>query len=172
VRASKRIKNYGMCSFVGLRSPPDELGVHINLQSVCNMVKDTVGSDHGFKFIMLPLNLGMPEGLLKWQKYQDESKETTMRVLDVAEKEGLKIILCSPLFQGRVAGLPFSSPKMNYLTSNAAKHLQFIRSISSNAVASTVFGTNNLQHLRENIEVMRHPKVTKDDWNSILPIPE
>jgi hypothetical protein len=26
--------------------------------------------------------------------------------------------------------------------------------------------------LRENIEVMRHPKVTKDDWNSILPIPE
>jgi len=37
---------------------------------------------------------------------------------------------------------------MNYLISNAAKHIQFIRSISSNALVTSVFGTNNIQHLR------------------------
>jgi hypothetical protein len=33
---------------------------------------------------MLPLNLGMPEALLKWQKYQDNNKDQMLRVLDVA----------------------------------------------------------------------------------------
>ena len=60
-----------MCSFVGFRSPPDEKGVHLNLQKVCNSVKDWVGTNNGFKYIMLPLNLGMPEALLKWQKYKN-----------------------------------------------------------------------------------------------------
>lgn len=110
--------------------------------------------------------------MLKWQKYQEQNKEQTLRIFDVAEKEGLKIVLCSPLFQGRVAGLPFSSSKMNCLTSNAAKHLQLIRSINSKTLVSTVFGTNNIEHLRQNLEVLTKPKVTKEDWSSILPIPE
>lgn len=67
-----------------MRSPPDEQGVHINLQSIYNLVKETVGSDNGFKYVMLPLNLGMPEALLKWQKYQDNNKDQMLRVLDVA----------------------------------------------------------------------------------------
>lgn len=69
-------------------------------------------------------------------------------MFDVAEKENLKVIICSPLFQGRVANLPFSSPKLNYLNTHAAKHLQFIRSINSSALVSTVFGTSNINHLR------------------------
>ncbi len=60
VRNTKRIKNYGICSFVGLRSPPNEDGVHLNLQKICNFAKDCVGTNNGFKYIMLPLNLGMP----------------------------------------------------------------------------------------------------------------
>jgi hypothetical protein len=79
----------------------------------------------------------------------------------VAEKEGLKIVLCSPLFQGRVANLPFSSKKLNYLSSNAAKHLQFIRSIDSTALMSTVFGTVNSDHLHEDLQVSKHPRVIK-----------
>lgn len=81
-------------------------------------------------------------------------------------------MLCSPLFQGRVANLPFSSPKMNYLQSNAAKHLQFIRSIDSKALLTTVVGTNNVHHLREDMQVVSQPRVTKDDWNQILPMPQ
>ncbi len=35
---------------------------------------------------MLPVNLGMPQALLKWQKYVEKDQENHLRLFDIAEK--------------------------------------------------------------------------------------
>jgi hypothetical protein len=56
MRAENRIKYYGLCSYVGLRSPKTEAGVHFELQKAIRLAKEVGGSDHGFRFLMVPVN--------------------------------------------------------------------------------------------------------------------
>jgi hypothetical protein len=55
MRSQNRIKYYGICSYVGLRSPKTETSVHFELQKVIQFAKEVGGSDHGFRFIMVPV---------------------------------------------------------------------------------------------------------------------
>ena len=55
MRSENRIKYYGICSYVGLRSPKSESGVHFQLQKAIQLAKSVGGSNHGFRFLMVPV---------------------------------------------------------------------------------------------------------------------
>jgi len=57
MRTQNRIRYYGLSSFVGLRSPPTEEGVHFKLQKAIQIAKEVGGKDHGFRFLMVPVNI-------------------------------------------------------------------------------------------------------------------
>jgi len=78
--------------------------------------------------------------MLKWQQYDDGNGSKDVRVFDIAERENINIMSCSPLFQGRLANLPFQSTKLNYMKHLTARHLQMMRSFSSPALLSTIVG--------------------------------
>lgn len=80
--------------------------------------------------------------------------------------------MCCPLFQGRVANLPFKSEYLGRIMNNSAKHLQFLRSTPRDCVLSTIFGTLDPLHLRQNLEIIEHPYLTMDEWRKVLPLPE
>ena len=76
-----------------------------------------------------------------------ETKEPES-IWDVAEREKINVNLCTPLFQGRLVNVPFQTAKLNHFSTNAAKHLELVRSLQKNALLSTIFGTINPQHLK------------------------
>lgn len=55
MRLINKIKYYGIASYIGLRSPPDEIGVHAKLQKMIEIAKKIGGDNHGFRFIMVPV---------------------------------------------------------------------------------------------------------------------
>ena len=57
MRVEKRINNYGICSYVGLRSPQSEEGVHFKLQKVIKIAQEEGGSQHGLRFVMVPVRI-------------------------------------------------------------------------------------------------------------------
>ncbi len=64
---------------------------------------------------LIKFSLGTPEALLNWQEYFDGKTTKDIRVFDIAEKEAINVVTCSPLFQGKVASLPFQSKALDYL---------------------------------------------------------
>ena len=64
---------------------------------------------------MIQFSLGTPEILLKWQGYCDGTTTKEVRVFDIAQAENINIVSCSPLFQGKVANLPFKSKLLDHL---------------------------------------------------------
>jgi hypothetical protein len=77
---------------------------------------------------------------LNWQEYFDGKKTSDVRVFDIAEKEAINVVGCSPLFQGKVAEVPFQNKKLDYLKHTSAKHLQLMRSFFSPALLTTLVG--------------------------------
>ncbi len=74
-----------------------------------------------------------------------------LRVFDIAEAEKINIVSCSPLFQGKVANLPFQSKKIDYISNNSAKHLQLIRSFPSSALLTSLVGMTEADHIKQNL---------------------
>ena len=66
--------------------------------------------------------------------------------------------------------VPFQSKKLNHLQTNAAKHLELVRSLKSETLVSTIFSTLNPDHVKENMEICKFPPLTNEEWDEILPI--
>jgi predicted aldo/keto reductase-like oxidoreductase len=109
--------------------------------------------------------------LLKWQEYFDGNKASDVRVFDIAEKESINIVSCSPLFQGKVANLPFQNKNLDYLKHSSTKHLQLMRSFFSPALLSTLVGQTESEHIEQNLSLLQHPILTEKQWREILPVP-
>jgi hypothetical protein len=58
MRTQNRIRYYGICSYVGLRSPLTEVGVHLKLERVVELAKEVGGQQHGLRFLMVPVSNG------------------------------------------------------------------------------------------------------------------
>lgn len=51
-----------------------------------------------------------------------------------------------------------------------AKHLQFVRSIPSKSIISTLVGQKANRHVKKNLEVVLNPKLTEDEfWEFLIP---
>lgn len=109
-------------------------------------------------------SLGTPEILLKWQQYEHENIRTDITVFEMAERENINIVGCSPLFQGKVANLPFSNKKMDYLKHNSAKHLQLMRSFYSPSLLTTLVGQTESSHIDNNLSLLEFPRLTTQEW--------
>jgi len=55
MRSNHKIRYYGICSYVGLRSPTTEAGVHFKLEKAVKIAKEIAGNNHGFRFLMVPV---------------------------------------------------------------------------------------------------------------------
>lgn len=106
---------------------------------------------------------------MKWQ-LDSNHKETN--IFEVAHQNHINVNICCPLFQGRVANVPFQSQALNHIEPNASKHLQLVRSLPKPNILTSVFSTEETGHLREDLGLSRHPCLTGGEWKSILPIQE
>src|SRR4051812_27799201 len=58
-----QIRMYGVATWNGFRIAPEERGFH-SLERMVELAREVGGEEHGFRFIQLPFNLGMPEALI------------------------------------------------------------------------------------------------------------
>jgi aryl-alcohol dehydrogenase-like predicted oxidoreductase len=69
--------------------------------------------------------------------------------------------------QGYLASMPLSRSTISVFNI-PARHLQFVRSIPSKALKSTLVGMKQLEHVRSNLEVIKKPLMKREEFFDTL----
>ena len=138
-RRDGKLRYYGAATWNGFRVPPNAREYH-SLERMVELARQVGGADHGFRFIQLPINLAMAEGI---------------DVAERAEALGVIAIASASLLQGRVARklpdeirIPLGS-----LPTDAQTAIQFVR--SAPGVTTALVGMSRVEHVEENLALVQ-----------------
>jgi aryl-alcohol dehydrogenase-like predicted oxidoreductase len=143
------IRYYGAATWDGLRKKGA-----LQLRRMAEIAAETGGSEHHFRFLQLPFNLGMVEA------FADQPQS----VLTSAAELGMAVIASASLMQGRVLDqMPEAVAAMlPGLQTPAQRAIQFTRSTPGIAVA--LVGMSKAEHVRENLGVAAVAPVAREDY--------
>lgn len=158
--AQGMIRMYGVATWNGFRVPPHTRDYH-SLARMVELAKEVGGESHGFRFIQLPFNLGMPEALTLPNQTTGQSDEP-VSVLEAATVFGVTVVSSASILQGRVAhGLPEEIRQpLGSLATDAQTAIQFVR--STPGITTALVGMSSRAHVEENLQLVRvepmHPE--------------
>jgi aryl-alcohol dehydrogenase-like predicted oxidoreductase len=163
IKAGK-IKMYGVATWNGFRVAEGARGFHA-LERMVQLAREVGGEHHGFRFIQLPFNLGMPEAInARHQPLNSES----VSLLEAAGALGVTVVASASIFQGRVAkGLPerIREP-LGALATDAQTALQFVR--STPGIATALVGMSRRAHVEENLQLLRVAPAAQEDYGRLF----
>jgi len=159
-REEGKIKFYGMATWECFRVSKDN-PQYLSFEDTVDMAKKIGGENHGFRFIQLPYNLHYDQALLG--KNQTLGTEN-VSILQAAVKLGIGVFTSVPLMQGRLL-VPGAMPDFGELIPSL-RALQFIR--SSPGVLAPLVGQKSLDHVSENLEIMKIPPMSEDEFLTLL----
>jgi aryl-alcohol dehydrogenase-like predicted oxidoreductase len=159
-RKQGKIKFYGMATWECFRVPSDNLQ-YLSLQDTFELAKQIGGENHGFRFIQLPFNMYYDQALLAKNQTLDGKPAS---VLEVAAKLNIGVFTSVLFMQGRLLN-PGAMPEFNDLKPSL-RALQFIR--SSPGVLSPLVGQKSLEHVSENLEIMKIPPMTETEFLTLV----
>lgn len=158
VRAGK-IGAYGLATWNSFRQDPKS-HEYLSLAAMEQIAREAGGPDHHFRFLQLPINLAMPEALLKPNQVVNGK---TMAVVQAARALGITLITSAALLQGQLTrGLPSYIGAALGLKSNSAQALQFARSVPG--VTTALVGMSRVDHVRANLEIMSAEPAPRDQF--------
>lgn len=165
VKAGK-ISAYGLATWNGFRVPPSHAS-HIDLAHAKSLARQAAGSQaDSFKFIQLPVNLGMLEAIVKpTQKLESQM----VSAIAAANKLGISAIASAAI--GQAKGLGHIPETLNAAfgdrpLTNAMKTLQFTRSVPG--LLAALVGMKAKNHLAENLELAAIAPLSKTTWQALI----
>ena len=163
MRSENKIQFYGLATWNCFRVSPSNKNEYLGLQDVVKVAEEVGGSNHGFKFVQLPINLLMNESFTqKWQMLDNQK----VSLLDAADILNIGVFGSVPLLQTKL----FSGkvPNFSGLSTKSQKLLQFVRSIPHKSVIAPLVGHKMPDHVEDNLNVILEPPVPKESFESHL----
>ena len=159
-RKEGKIKFYGLATWECFRVAKDN-PQYLSLEDTVNLAKQVGGENHGFRFIQLPFNLYYDQALLGKTQFVGDASTS---LLESAAKLGIGVFTSVPLMQGRLLQ-PGTMPEFLDLKPSL-RALQFIR--SSPGVLAPLVGQKSLEHVSENMEIMKIPSLSDDEFLKLV----
>jgi aryl-alcohol dehydrogenase-like predicted oxidoreductase len=163
-RAAGRIGAYGVATWNGFRVAPDQQTYH-SLERMVGIAKLVGGDSHGFRYIQLPHNLALPEAfLLRNQAVKGSVKS----ILDAASEFGVTVMCSASILQGQLThSVPMNIREVlgNPLTDTMSS-IEFVR--STPGVTTALVGMSRMNHVEENMQLMKKSPVSKDDFMGLF----
>lgn len=151
-RAAGKLRYYGVATWNGFRVPANAREHH-SLERMIELARQVGGTGHGFRFIQLPINLAMVEGI---------------DVAELADRLGVIAIASASLLQGRVAKrlpdevrIPLGS-----LATDAQTAIQFVR--SAPGVTTALVGMSSVAHVEENLALVQVEPASNADFSRLF----
>jgi aryl-alcohol dehydrogenase-like predicted oxidoreductase len=141
------IQYYGTATWNGYRASPKSVG-YLSLEDVITVAREVRGINHHCRFVQLPFNLALLEGLTV--RNQRASGEL-MSVLEAAQRFGVTVMCSATLFQARLIGQMPDALRAQFgsLTTDAQRAIQFTR--SAPGVATALVGMSRVEHVDEDL---------------------
>jgi aryl-alcohol dehydrogenase-like predicted oxidoreductase len=157
--ADNKIGAYGLATWNSFREDPKTPG-YLSLAAMEQLAREIAGADHHFRFLQLPLNLAMPEALLRANQIVAGK---TMAIVQAARALGITLITSAALLEGQLTrSLPAYIGKALGLGSAAGQALQFARSVPG--VTTALVGMSRVEHVRANLEVVGVEPAPRDQF--------
>jgi aryl-alcohol dehydrogenase-like predicted oxidoreductase len=159
LRQRDLVRYVGVATWHGLigRQRPDRL----SLADMVRWAADAGLADY-FRFVQLPLNLGMPEAVTARTQTYEGQEWSAVRL---ARRLGLHVITSAPLLQGKLLrlvlpqGLVATFPQA---ATPAQVCLEFAR--SAPGVTTTLVGVTTDRHLEDALQVASRPRVDPTEY--------
>jgi aryl-alcohol dehydrogenase-like predicted oxidoreductase len=157
--ADGKIGAYGLATWNSFREEPTAEG-YLSLASIEQVAREVGGANHHFRFLQLPLNLAMPEALVRPNQIVAGK---TMAIVQAARALGITLVTSAALLQGQLTrSLPPYIGKALGLESPSSQALQFARSVPG--VTTALVGMSRVEHVRKNLEVMGVEPAPRDQF--------
>ncbi len=159
-RGEGKIRMYGVATWNGFRVPTESPQYH-SLSRMHVLAREIGGESHGFRFIQVPFNLGMPEALsLRNQMIDGEQ----VSLLEAAAALDVTVVSSASILQGRVAsGLPETIREpLGSLATDAQTAIQFVR--STLGITTALIGMSSREHVEENLQLVGVSPVQPEDF--------
>ncbi len=157
--AAGKIRAYGMATWNAFREDPKAPG-YLSLAAVEEIAREAGGAEHHFRFVQLPLNLAMPEALLRPNQIVAGK---TMAMVQATRALGITLVTSAALLQGQLTrNLPPYIGAALGLKSNSLQALQFARSVPG--VTTALVGMSRAEHVRANLEVIAVEPAPRDQF--------
>jgi len=158
-----KLRYYGLATWNGFRVSREHKQ-YLNLDEIFNIAKEVGGEKHHFRFIQLPYNIAMLEAFsLKNQTVNGKEMST----LEAAKELGIYTYISAPLMQKRLIR-PVHEDVLKTFKVKKFSHIpiQFVR--STPGVGTVLIGMSKKEHLLENIEIEKYPKLTEEEIKNLF----
>jgi len=153
---------YGCATWNGFRVEPGA-PEHLSLEELLEDAAAAGGRDHHFRWIQLPLNLGMPEAHAAATQAWGGERLTP---LAAARAAGLGVQASASLMQARILGQLGPGRFLPGCRSAAQTALQFARSCPG--VTTALCGMGRPEHVAENSELLALPRADPGELAALL----
>lgn len=154
-----KIGAYGLATWNALREDPNSKG-YLSIAEMAGTVREVAGENHHLRFIQLPLNLAMPEALVRANQVVEGK---TMAMVQAARSLGMSLVTSAPLLQGQLTrNLPPYIGAALGLKTHAEQALQFAR--STPGVTTALAGMSNTSHVQANQSLVSIEPAHRDQF--------
>jgi len=163
-RAEGRVRFYGVATWNGFRAKAGSRGHH-PLERMWELAREVGGEEHGFRFIQLPFNLGMPEALVAENQTYHGAQ---VSLLEAAKALGVTVVASASIHQGKVArDLPERIRRpLGSLRTDAQTAIQFTR--STPGITTALVGMSRRAHVEENLQLVGVPPTNAEDYSRLF----
>ncbi len=157
--AAGKIGAYGLATWNAFRDDPKSQG-YLSLAAMEEIARDVGGAEHHFRFVQLPLNLAMPEALLRPNQIVERK---TMAMVQAARALKITLVSSAALLQGQLTrNLPPYIAEALGTKKDSVSALQFARSVPG--VTTALAGMSHIEHVRANLEVIGIEPAPRDQF--------
>lgn len=163
-RKQGKLRYFGVATWNGFRVSQESKEYH-SLSRLVEVAASVGGVDHGFRFIQLPFNLGMPEALTL---INHEVNGESMTTLEAADVLGITVVSSASILQGRVArGLPEGvKSALGSLPTDGQTAIQFVR--STPGITTALVGMSHVEHVEENLQLANVEPVGQEAFSLLF----
>jgi aryl-alcohol dehydrogenase-like predicted oxidoreductase len=157
--AAGKIGTYGLATWNAFREDSKSAG-YLSLATIEEIAREAGGAEHHFRFVQLPLNLAMPEALVRANQVVEGK---TMAMVQAARALKITLVTSAALLQGQLTrNLPKYIGEALGLEKDFLSALQFARSVPG--VTTALAGMSRVEHVRANLEVIGIEPAPRDQF--------
>jgi aryl-alcohol dehydrogenase-like predicted oxidoreductase len=150
---------YGLATWNAFRENVQSSG-YMSLAEIEAIAREVGGADHHLRFLQLPLNLAMPEALLRPNQ---TVQGKTLAMVQAARALGITMVASASLLQGQLTrNLPEYIAQALRGETDAERALQFARSVP--AVTTALAGMSHVEHVRANLRMVNMEPAPRDEF--------
>src|SRR6202521_4578792 len=161
--AAAKIHFYGLATWNAFRQPEGSPN-YLSLAEMESLARDVAGGSHHFRFVQLPVNLGMTEALTRANQVLDGRR---VPMVQAVRALGLTLVASASLLPGQLSRRlpPFVASALG-LENDAERALQFVR--STPGVTTALIGMSRVEHVRANLRLANVAPASQEEFSKLF----